>query len=185
MSGKMYRFRVFPYLFWMTSIGWPLICAFILLTMAVLSQHRDTAFASRFDFLFTMALFAAFLIFFVCFYIAHARLYSGRYVITQKGIALHALFRRPLTLRWADVQHIRAGRSPTSAGGAYWLCFSCDPIPPEQLEDARRFRLTSRGLRIAYNRKVFAALHECLPPDLARQLEHSITTLRAWGALSD
>lgn len=181
MCRKVYRFRVFPYLFWMTSIGWPLVCGLILYTMAMMCQHRATAFASGFDFFFAMALFAAFLVFFVGFYIAHARLYSGWYVITQEGITLHALFRRPLTLRWTDVQHIRAGRSPTTAGGAHWLCFSCDPIPPEQPEDARRLRLTKRSLRITYSRKTFDALRDCLPSGLLKQLDRCRTSLRTWG----
>ncbi|MBQ2954305.1 MAG: hypothetical protein IJE07_12310 [Clostridia bacterium] len=105
----------------------------------------------------------------------------GWYTITEDSISLHAPFRRTLTLRYEDVQYVGAGRNFLSVNYAYWLYLSCDRVPVEQLEDMRRFQLTKRGLRIAYSRKAFAALMDCLPEDLAMQLDRSRTTLRAWG----
>ena len=113
--------------------------------------------------------------------IYEARLYFGWYTISDESVTLHAPFRRPLTLRYEDVRYVGAGRNFLSVNYAYWLYLSMDPVPLEELEDMRRFKLTNRGLRIAYSKKVFAALYECLPPDLARQLDRSKTTLRAWG----
>lgn len=105
----------------------------------------------------------------------------GWYTITADSIILRAPLRRPLTLRYEDVQYVGAGRNYLSVSYAYWLCISCDRVPAEQLEDMRSFKLTRRGLRIAYSSKTFAALLDCLPPDLANQLQHSRTMLRAWG----
>ena len=113
--------------------------------------------------------------------IYEARLYFGWYTITDESVTLHAPFRRPLTLRYEDVRYVGAGRNFLSVNYAYWLYLSCEPVPVDQLEDMRKFRLTKRSLRIAYSKKVFDALHECLPPDLAKQLDRSKTTLRAWG----
>lgn len=109
----------------------------------------------------------------------------GWYTITNDAITLHAFFRRPLTLRYEDVRYVGAGRNFLSVNYAYWLYLSMDPVPREEFEDMRRFKLTNRSLRIAYSKKVFAALRECLPPDLAGQLDRSQSTLRAWGAQSD
>nr|MBR4280871.1 hypothetical protein [Clostridia bacterium] len=105
----------------------------------------------------------------------------GWCIITEDGISLHAPFRRTLTLRYEDIQYIGAGRNWLSVNYAYWLYLSCDKVPAEQMEDMRKFRLTRRGLRIAYSRKVFDVLMACLPEDKKHQLEHAGTTLRAWG----
>lgn len=192
--AKRYRFKVSPYLFWMTSIGWPLICANIISTVVMLYNHRATAFATGRDFWFVLALFAAFLVFFVCFYIYESRLYSGWYGITESGITLHALFRRPLSLRYDDVKYIGIGRSYGESrarrngrfvytpGNDFWIYLSIDPVPLAQLNDMRKFKLTHRGFRIAYSRKVYEALCECLPARLVRDLQRAETTLRAYKA---
>lgn len=196
MSGnaKRYRFKVSPYLFWMTSIGWPLICAYIISTVVMLYNHRTTAFATERDFWLVLALFAAFLVFFVCFYIYESRLYSAWYEITESHITLHALFRRPLSLRYEDVKYIGIGKSYGETrerrndrfiytpGNDFWIYLSIDPVPLAQLNDMRKFKLSSRGFRIAYGRKVYDALCECLPAHLARDLRRAETTLRTHKA---
>ena len=113
--------------------------------------------------------------------IYEARLWFGWYTITEDSISLHAPFRRTLTLRYEDVQYVGAGRNWLSVNYAYWLYLSCDRVPLEQLEDMRKFKLNKRGLRLAYSKKAFAALMDCLPEDKKQQLERSKTTLRAWG----
>ena len=113
--------------------------------------------------------------------IYESRLWFGWYTITDESITLHAPFRRPLTLHYDDVQYVGVGRNFLSVNYAYWLYLSCDPVPVEQLEDMRKFRLTKRSLRIAYSKRAFAALLDCLPEHHAHQLERSKTTLRAWG----
>ncbi|MBR5471109.1 MAG: hypothetical protein IKU81_03200 [Oscillibacter sp.] len=117
----------------------------------------------------------------------------GWYTITEDSISLHAPFRRTLTLRYEDVRHVGIGRSyalertvkngrySSISASSFWLYLSCDPVPAALLTDMDRFRQTDCGLRIAYSKKAFAALMDCLPEDQKRQLERSKTTLRAWG----
>lgn len=175
-ARKNHHFLFSPYIF---SLSLFLIIAMVAVSICLIfyAPVADNRWALvAFILLLDALLLAAFFSTPVCF---------GWYSITDSAITLHAPFRHPLTLRYEDVRYVGAGRNFLSVNYAYWLYLSMDPVPREEFEDMRKFRLTSRGLRIAYSRKVFAALHECLPPDLARQLEHSITTLRTWGALSD
>lgn len=171
-SQKNYRFLFSPYIF--------SLCIFMIVAIAAVSiflifyapvageRGVLTAFILGLDVLLLAALCATP----VCF---------GWYAITGEAITLHAPFRRPLTLRYDDVRYVGAGRNFLSVNYAYWLYLSVEPVPREAFEDMRRFRLTSRGLRIAYSRKVFAALQDCLPEDLRRQLAQAKATLQGWG----
>ncbi|MBQ7848584.1 MAG: hypothetical protein IJ343_02525 [Clostridia bacterium] len=116
------------------------------------------------------------------------------FTIAENAVTLRRPFRRTLTLRYDDVRYVGIGRSyaedMTRRNGRrfiytpasnFWLYLACDPGPAALLTNMDRFRQTNRGLRIAYSSKAFAALHACLPPRLAKQLERSKTTLRAWG----
>lgn len=117
----------------------------------------------------------------------------GWFTITEDAVTLRRPFRRTLSLRYEDVRYVGIGRSYAedmsrrngrfiyTPASNFWLYISCDPVPASHLTDMYRFRQTDRGLRIAYSSKAFAALHACLPPRLAKQLERSKTTLRAWG----
>ena len=174
-SQKSYRFLFSPYIF--------SLCIFMLIAMAAASIalifHAPVAgdrgvliaFILGLDVMMLAALFATP----ICF---------GWYTINGNAITLHAPFHRPLALRYEDVRCVGAGRNFLSVNYAYWLYLSMDPVPRETFEDMRRFKLTWRGLRIAYSRKVFDALSECLPDDLCRQLEHARMTLQAWGVRS-
>ena len=174
MSGtrKIHRFLFSPYIF---SLGILLVIAMAAVSICLIfyAPVADDRWALvAFILLLDALLLAALASTPVCF---------GWYTITNDAITLHALFRRPLTLQYEDVRYVGAGRNFLSVNYAYWLYLSMDPVPREEFEDMRKLKLTSHGLRIAYSKKVFAVLHECLPPDLAKQLERSQSTLRAWG----
>lgn len=169
-APKNHRFLFSPYIF--------SLCLFLTSAMAIVSIvlifHAPVAgnrlvlvaFILGLDAILLAAIFSTP----VCF---------GWYTMTDESIALHAPFRRPLTLRYEDVQYVGVGRNFLSVNYAYWIYLSCDRVPVEQLEDMRKFKLNKRGLRIAYSRKVFDALLDCLPEHHARQLEQSKNTLRA------
>ena len=178
-TPKKHRFLVSAYMMSL-CIGMNVMFIAMYAWLAVLFAQKPWLIAED-DFWPIMITLAVPLLVLIFFEIYEARLYFGWYTITDGSITLHALFRRPLTLRYEDVRFVGVGRNFLSVNYAYWLYLSCDPVPVAQLEDMRKFRLTSRGLRIAYSKKVFATLHECLPPDLAKQLARSKTTLRAWG----
>lgn len=169
---KKYRFLFSPYIF---SLCILMVIAMVAVSIALIfyapvAGERGvlTAFILGLDVILLGALFATP----VCF---------GWYTIAGDAITLHAPFRRPLTLRYEDVRYVGAGRNFLSVNYAYWLYLSMDPVPREAFEDMRKFKLTKRGLRIAYSKKVLAALQDCLPEALACQLELSKTTLHAWG----
>ena len=111
--------------------------------------------------------------------------------ITSEAITLHALFRRPLTLRYEDVKYIGIGKSYGenrdrrndrfiyTPSHDFWIYLSMDPVPLAQLNDMRKFKLTRRGMRIAYSKKVYDTLRELLPARLSKELQRHQTTLRA------
>lgn len=126
--------------------------------------------------------------------IIFSREFTSWYTATGEKITLHALFRRPLSLRYEDVKYIGIGKSYGETrerrnarfiytpGNDFWIYLSIDPVPLAQLNDMRKFKLSSRGFRIAYSRKVYDALCECLPAHLARDLRRAETTLRTHKA---
>lgn len=115
----------------------------------------------------------------------------GWLLITPEAIILHAPLRRPLTLRYEDVKFIGVGKSYGETRDRrndkfiytpshdFWIYLSMDPVPLEQLNDMRKFRLTRRGMRIAYSKKVYDTLRELLPAHLSKELQRHQTTLRA------
>ena len=172
---KEYHFLVYPYLFTMLLImtAFMIVFGVLMLTKVRITGDR------RFLFVFVMMLEALYF----GTVIWNSREWLGWYTITAESVTLHAPFRRALTLRYDDVQHVGVGRNWLSVNYAYWMYLSCDPVPLAQLEDMRKFRLTERALRIAYNKKAFDALIACLPEHHARQMERSKTTLRTWGVI--
>lgn len=174
MSGmpKKYRFLFSPYIFSlaMLLIVATLIAAAWLIIAAPVAGDRGVFVA------FVLGIALLVLVPLLC-----SREAMGWYTITGESVTLHAPFRRPLTLRYQDVRCVGAGRSFLSVNYAYWLYLSMDPVPCEEFEDMRRFRLSDRGLRIAYSRNVLGALQDCLPDALARQLTHAETVLQGWG----
>lgn len=172
---KEYRFLVYPYLFTMLLIIMVSMIAFgvwLLVGARIVGDRRFViAFVSGLELLIFGTI------------ICNSREWLGWYTITTDSVTLHAPFRRALTLRYDDVQHVGVGRNWLSVNCAYWMYLSCDPVPLAQLEDMRKFRLTERALRIAYSKKAFDALIACLPEHHARQMERSKTTLRTWGVI--
>ncbi len=172
---KKYRFLVYPYVF----IGMVIITAFfVVFGVWVLTDKRIIG-----DRLFLISFVSAIELFFFITVVCNSRLWFGWYTITDESISLHAPFRRTLTLRYADVQYVGVGRNWLSVNYAYWIYLSRNPVPAEHLEDMRKFRLTQHALRIAYSKKIFDALLNCLPKHHARQLERSKTTLRTWDVI--
>ena len=174
-SQKKYHFLVYPYLFIMLLI---LIAVMIAFAVWILTEPRIIG-----DRRFLIAFVGGIELIFFGTIVCNSREWLGWYTITTESVTLHAPFRRALTLRYDDVQHVGVGRNWLSVNYAYWLYLSCDPVPVEQLEDMRKFRLTDRALRIAYSQKAFDTLLSCLPGQHAHQLERSRTTLRAWGVI--
>lgn len=172
---KKYHFLVYPYLFTMLLIIMVSMIAFgvwLLVDARIVGDRRFViAFVSGLELLIFGTI------------IFNSREWLGWYTITTDSVTLHAPFRRALTLRYDDVQHVGVGRNWLSVNYAYWMYLSCDPVPLAQLEDMRKFRLTERALRIAYSKKAFDALIACLPEHHARQMERSKTTLRTWGVI--
>ena len=118
---------------------------------------------------------------------------AGWIHITSEAVILCSLLRRPVMLRYTDVQYIGIG---TSCGETrdrrndrfiytpsrdFWIYLSMDPVPLAQLNNIRRFRLTQRGIRIAYSKEIYRALMAALPPHLKKALQHHQTTLRAYN----
>lgn len=115
----------------------------------------------------------------------------GWVLITPEAIILYAPLRHPLTLRYEDVKCIGIGKSYGETRDRrndkfvytpfhdFWIYLSMDPVPLEQLNDMRKFRLTRRGVRIAYSKKVYNTLRELLPAHLSKELQRHQTTLRA------
>ena len=130
-----------------------------------------------------VSLYATFIIF--------SREFTSWYTATENEITLHALFRRPLTLRYEDVKYIGIGqicgethdrrndKFIYTTSYDFWIYLSMDPVPLAQLNDMRKFKLTRRGMRIAYSKKVYDTLRELLPAHLGKELQRHQTTLRS------
>lgn len=170
---KKHRFLVYPYLLTMLVILMAVMIAFGVIMLTSIRIVGDR----RFVIAWVMGLELLFFGTIIC----NSREWLGWYTITAESVTLHAPFRRALILHYTDVRYVGVGRNWLSVNYAYWLYLSCTPVPVEQLQDMRKFRLTKQGLRIAYSRKVFDTLLSCLPPEQARQLERSKSTLRTWG----
>lgn len=119
----------------------------------------------------------------------------GWVTLTREGITLHAPLRRPLTLRYDDVMYVGIGSSYGETRDRrndrfiytpshdFWIYLSMDPVPLAQLNDMRKFKLSRRGMRIAYSKKVYDTLRELLPAHLSKELQRHRTTLRAHGVI--
>lgn len=115
----------------------------------------------------------------------------GWVLVAPEAIKLYAPFRLPLTICYKDVQYIGIGKSygdtrdrrnerfVYTSSHDFWIYLSMDPVPLEQLNDMRKFKLTRRGMRIAYSKKVYDTLRELLPAHLSKELQRHQTTLRA------
>lgn len=115
----------------------------------------------------------------------------GWILITPEAVTLRAPFRRPLALRYEDVKFIGIGKSYGETLNRrndqfiyapsydFWIYLSMDPVPLAQLNDMRKFKLTQRGMRIAYSKKVYDTMRELLPSHLSKELQRHQTMLRA------